>query len=298
MKLSILPLFLLFFIAQSCLHAEPADSLAIIITGSYRGRADGCKCPYGSKGGLARRASVLEKMFSGDKILGLDCGGLLDLDPEGGRLRSLCTIKGLQRQGLQIIGVETRDLFYGVDFIGKIADSLGIELICANIVQDRTREPVFEPYAKIDFNGWDINLAGLAEHVKGLRIPGVGTWITLPADSALDALKAALIEPSDLNILLTDMSEQSLRRVLPKLPQIQIVFTSSRKIITPSPFWIDSIMVVRPMMDGGAVNGVKLPPGWNRTVDFRYLDVPLNRSIDKNEAAEEWLMDCLGRTNR
>jgi len=200
--------------------------------------------------------------------------------------------------GLQAAFVGTRDLFYGVTFIRETTDSAGIELVCANLIDGSSGDTIFNSWITLSHNDKRLAITGLAEHLTGRRIPGFGSWTTVPPDSVINQLRKSLPQNPDLIIMLTDMRESELRRILPSFPEVQLVFTSSRRVITPSPFSIDSAIVVRPMLDGGAVDGVVLPFDWSVSMEINHFSLPLNDEILPDVEMRDWIEECMDRKIR
>ena len=140
-------LFLLLSLSPITLFTAEQQGITLIVTGGYRGRVEGCNCPGGLTGGLSQRIVMSNERFPNQMLSGLDCGAILDLDPEMGRFTSRCTIFGLAKLGLKVIGVTPRDLFYGVEFLKSIADSAGVQLVSANLFDAETDELIFKPWA-------------------------------------------------------------------------------------------------------------------------------------------------------
>ena len=263
------------------------------MTGNYRGRADGCVCAGGSVGGLARRASLIRDRFKGIEIIGLDCGGFLDLDPAGGRTASACTMAGLSHLQLKVCGVTARDMFYGNDFIVSSAETSGVALVCSNIVNCATGENLFERWVILEAGGFVSGITGIARHQPGRRFPGLGTWTTIPLDSILVDLRNSIPAGVDIVVLLTDLGEEELRDFLPLMPEFNLVFSSSRDIKTESPFSIGSATVIHPRPNGGAVDGIVVPIRSRNLSASTYFSYPLKMQVSPDPEVEAWLKDCL-----
>ncbi len=270
----------------------PVDSLAMLITGGLRGRLEGCACPSAKRGGLARRATLMRQLYGNRVPLGVDCGQLLDLDPEGGKMRSVCAILSLGRMGTEVSLVSKRDLYYGVDFIKHVADSADISLVCANIVDSISEELIFTRWVELEHEDVKIAFTGLTQHFPHRRIPGMDSWVTVPTDSAIVQIKKTVPQSADLVILLTDMSESELSKLIPSFPTLDIVLTSSRRVYSPSPIAVNSTLIIRPQPDGSSLEGVMLPIDVVRIASCRVFIYPINASISSDDEFEKWLKKC------
>ena len=271
----------------------PADGqdAVIVVSGAYRGRIDGCDCPGGLTGGLARRAQLLHDLFPDRIPLGLDCGGILDLDPEGGLAKSRCAIFGLAKQGLKIMGVAPRDLFYGVKFLKSRADSAGITAVSANLIDARKGEPLFKPWVAVSVGDARLAVTSLVNYQAGRRYTAPIGWTRCPPDSVLDDLLAAIPDTVDFIILLTDMGVEPLRRILDSHPVFDLVVSSSRRFSRTSSLLIGETFIVRPAPDGRALNHVVL----HRDAATEFFTHSLPGELAKDPSTALWLQDCLGR---
>ncbi len=284
---------ILILMLSGLIYAAEPDSLVIITTGNYRGRADGCVCAGGSVGGLARRATLIKQRFDNYRIIGVDCGGFLDLDPVGGKTASNCTLEGLSNLGLMVCGVTVRDMFYGKDFVTDAAYKNDVALVCCNIVDGRNGRLLFDKWNVIESNGINIGVTGIARHQPGLRFPGLGTWTTTPYDSIPMKLNTELPKNIDILVLLTDIGEEELRLLLPSIPDFDLVFTSSRDVKSKSPFNIGSAVVLHPRTDGGAVDGIIIPIEAGNLSLFNCFSYPLKRQVTPDTEVESWLENCM-----
>ena len=296
-RLAVAALTALALSAVGCSSAQAAQHgvLILLVSGRLRGRATGCDCPGGFSGGLPRRAAAIEELFVGSPPIGLDCGGFLDLDPEMGRFMSRCTLFGLARLGLKVAGVTPRDLFYGPGFISSLADSAGITLLSANLIDAPTGEPLFQRWAVFRAEAQTIAVTSLADYEPGRRYTTSIGWTVVPPDTVLPEVAATRPDTADVVILLTDIGESELRRLLVEFPLFDLVLTSSRHFYTTSPCKIETTLVVQPKPDGRALEWVILSPGAPVADHFRYADLPLAGNRRENLPTLDWLNRCLGR---
>lgn len=277
------------FLFPYCGQSDEND-VSVIISGSYRGRVDGCRCQGNYSGGLPRYVNLLQEELGSETLVGLDCGQILDLDFEGGRERSRCTIFGLAKTGLKVIGVAPRDLFYGVDFLRQTADSAEIELVSANLIDAETGLPLFKRWIMISVKGINLAVTSLVNFQPGRRYTLPIGWTTVSPDSVIDELLKLKPEGADYTALLTDMAESDLRVFLTTYPQFDLAFTSSRKVYTPSPFKVEQCLVAHPEADGRYLSWIEIKQD---SVDFHSR--PLSNDLPEDKDTAKWLGKCLGR---
>ncbi len=113
---------LLSTIAASCSETAPRrenPSATIIYSGNLDGELEPCGCSEaGDLGGILRRASKIEQLRRQHPGLFLiSSGGLLANASPRDRLKSEYILKGIAAMGYDAIGLQWRDLSYGVEFL-------------------------------------------------------------------------------------------------------------------------------------------------------------------------------------
>ena len=121
-RINILILMLLLSIPLQ-LQASP-DTLTIIYSGNLDGELEPCGCSdEGNYGGIKRRATMLNRLREEvPGLIALSAGGLLSSDGVTDRIKAEFILKGFTGFGYDAIGLQWRDLSYGLKFIGN--DSL------------------------------------------------------------------------------------------------------------------------------------------------------------------------------
>jgi len=283
---------ILWLLAHGCLLAGDEPHITLVVSGSLRGRVEGCHCPGGFTGGLARRAEALNRLFPKNIPPGIDCGGILDLDPEGGKAASRCAVLGLAGQGLRVLGAAPRDLFYGIPYLQSLTDSVGIQLVSANLIEPASGKLIFNRWALINVNGFLTAITSLVDYQEGRRFTAPIGWTRCPPDSVLDELVKTKPENAAFLILLTDMGRENLQKFLSHSPiYFDLVVTSNRHFDVDQPSVIDGILVVRPAQDGNALNHVVLHSG---TLP-EFITTPLPEKARKDQSTVVWVDKCLGR---
>ncbi len=283
-------LLAMLFAGSAVAEERFGDSLVVVVSGGLRGRAAGCGCSAGPQGGLDRRATLLNRMLGSVLPIGFDCGGVLDLDPEGGMQRSRCTIAGLARQGVKVLGVTSRDLYYGPKFLRDATDKSGVILVSGNL-HDETGRPAFPTWSVVESNGLKLSVTSLCQSIPALSVPG--GMSAAPMDSTLLSLRGSK-PASDICFLLTDLGEAELRSLLLTTDLFNVAITSSRQIFTATPFSVGHCLVYHPEPDGRAAELLILP-GLNPS-NGRALKEAITLNTPPDPETEKWLKDCLGST--
>ena len=98
----------------------------------------------------------------------MDAGDLLfnnavlnEANEQADRLRAKAILKGYERIGCHAVNVGGFDLAAGTAYLKQIVDSTGIQFISANIIDNKSGEPLFPPHHIITEGGVVIGVIGL-----------------------------------------------------------------------------------------------------------------------------------------
>lgn len=264
----------------------------MVYTGGLRGRINGCDCSSGFEGGIDRRVTLLNRSLGDANYLALDCGGILDLDPEGGLARSRCMISGLARQKLQAIGVGARDLFYGIKFLSAAASESDVELLSLNIMNARNPTlPLFRQWQVFEWGEHSVAVTAISASIQS-RGGESGSWIVIPPDSLHPVIEATQPPGEHITILLTDLDEPSLRRFLNNSPLFDFVFTSSSQVYSATPFLVGKCLVEHPSNSGRSFDAL-IAPLYSPPASSRFIHQPVTPSTPPDPETTRWVKSCL-----
>jgi len=102
----------------SVVTANDGEALTLLYSGNLDGELEPCGCSEeGNLGGIKRRATVLDKHKKDDpNTILISAGGLISSEGPNDRLKSEYILKAFTQLGYDAIGVQWRDLAYGVNF--------------------------------------------------------------------------------------------------------------------------------------------------------------------------------------
>ena len=265
-----------------------SDEVNIQISGNLRGRLDGCDCPSGQSGGWARRVKALQDRFGTISVPGFDSGAFLDLDPEGGDIRSRCALRGLADVGIKTAGITTRDMFYGVEFLKSAAQSTGFTLVSANIIDVESREPIFEIWTELTIDHYRFAITSLSRYQPGRGFENSVGWTKVSPDSVIEKVYQMKPGQADFYVLLTDLSEAALREFIPAHPFFNIVSTCSRQFYSSNHFFIGETIVVHTKPDGRALEWITIDP--DKKLSFSKVE--LTPEFEEDTAMKNWIREC------
>jgi 2',3'-cyclic-nucleotide 2'-phosphodiesterase (5'-nucleotidase family) len=211
------------------------NALRLIYSGSLDGYLEPCGCKEGKVGGLARLAGAAHdslKKWKNSALL-LDAGDFGETYILPGDPKNRYLLQAYQAMHYDAINVTAQDLIAGLETLKWAADSLGLPLISANLIQgDSTRHP---------FPGWVIRKAWN----KRVGIIGIGSIrpleLRLSGNAELSftdpetAIRRALeqVRPQcDMVILLCDLNSRSTREMAVKIAGIDLIISTME--VTPT----------------------------------------------------------------
>lgn len=136
------------------------DKLVILSTTDVKGKTSPCGCHI-PKGGLSRRASLADSIRAQyGQVALVDDGGFF---PEGDGQQDLAVfiMDVMNRLNTDAVGVGERDLRYGASFLRAQVKRNRLPVVCANLIDKRSRKPLFNPYLVKKIGGVQVGFFGL-----------------------------------------------------------------------------------------------------------------------------------------
>ncbi len=106
-------------LALLLLLTQNATAFTLVYMGNLNGELEPCGCTLeGDFGGIKRQVSMLDRLRQAEpELMFLSPGGLLIADIPSDRIRSDFILRGMRILKPDIVGVQARDLAFGVDFL-------------------------------------------------------------------------------------------------------------------------------------------------------------------------------------
>ena len=117
------------------------DKLVILSTTDVKGMTSPCGCHI-PKGGLSRRAGLVDSIRAQyGQVALVDDGGFL---PEGDGQEDLAgfIMDVMNKLNTDAVGVGERDLRYGASFLRAQVKHNKLPVVCANLIEKRSRKPL------------------------------------------------------------------------------------------------------------------------------------------------------------
>ncbi|RMF07968.1 MAG: hypothetical protein D6762_06585 [Candidatus Neomarinimicrobiota bacterium] len=109
-------------------------------------------------------------MDAGDALF--ESSALPDYKKKASLYKARKMLEAYQTLGYAAVNIGQYDLAAGTKFLRELADSSAVPLVCANLVDDQTNEPLFNPYVVVEQNGFRVGILGLLSRLPS-HLPGV-----------------------------------------------------------------------------------------------------------------------------
>lgn len=164
---------LLFIMACWCspLLARTGDVISILLTADGEGHARPCSsCPgKDGLGGLSRRATVVHQLrHKNPATLFLDAGNAL-FGNDSLESRGEVIVDAYSALNYDAVNLSYRDFFFGKKATERLIKQGSFPFLSANIIDDRTTEPLVLPYVVKDIGGRRVAVIGVSSVPAGFR---------------------------------------------------------------------------------------------------------------------------------
>ena len=165
------------------------NKLVILSTTDVKGKTIPCGC-HVPKGGLSRRAAFADSLRAAyGQVLLLDNGAFFPED-EVHRDAAWFLMDAMKSLGTDAVNVSDKDLLFGRAFLEQRARKAGLTMVSANLLDKKSRRPVFNPYVIKQVGAVKVGVFGLITD-KGDLGPGKDS---LSVEEPLLAARKVVIE--------------------------------------------------------------------------------------------------------
>ena len=217
---SLFSLILLF----SCINMDKETRMFVITTtGNVKGLLNPVKTKYDVRGGLARKATIINNYKKeGIKPIILDAGNLFTDSCDINTI-----IKCYNKIGYNVLNVGAKDLStsFNLKLLEKSAE---FSFVSSNIVYTESQEPVFKEYVIIKRNGFRIAIIGLTS--SSYKLKAKKYKIIEPTLSGRKILQKVK-NLSDYQVILFDGNYKNAEKIQNELLEADFIFVSGD--ITP-----------------------------------------------------------------
>lgn len=183
------------------LHPE---RLVVLSTTDVKGKTGPCGCHI-PKGGLSRQASFADSIRANfGQVLWLDAGGYFPEEPAR-RPAARFLLGAMHALGVSAAGVAARDLRYGAAMLVSEAHRADMPLVCANLVDARTRRPLVAPYLVRKVGDVTVGVFGLIGPKANLGPAHDSLAVTDPQEAARATVAALRSKGAEAIVLLSQL---------------------------------------------------------------------------------------------
>lgn len=217
-------------------------------TNSANGNLFPCLCPSEPKGGLAKAATLIQRLSQGREYLLLESGDIFGLNT--GRGEDSLLLACYRALGYQAVGVGDQELSRGGGYLREMQAKFGTPFISANLLY-RGR-PLVPGYRVVRVGSPEVRVAliGLisektlkyypAETLDGISI--------LPPEETLRPLVDSLRAESDLLILVSHLGFEEETELAGKFPQLSLIIGGHSQAELEHPHYSGGV----PIIESGA----------------------------------------------
>lgn len=229
---------------------------------------------------MVRRANFYNQNRDPDaNWLTLDVGNFVDRGSRG-KCTPKCDLmlRAYRVMGYDVLGLGQMELAMGADTLAEIMDTLGIPLVCANVVDVRTRKPIAKPYYIRRYGNMVIGITGLIYSELG-RYSKVDTtqFQILPYLDVAQTLIPRLARKVDAVILLCDFRNKELDTLLQVAPEVDLIITNGTLRPASKVTRSGNTLLVATSSSGynGTALTLEFNPAWGDSLGFDFVSISL-----------------------
>lgn len=160
----------------------------------------------------------------------LDSGGLLFAQPgslAGQEEQTFLAAEGIaeamQAMNCRAAGIAAHDLAGGVELLKKLQQESGLTWLSLNLVDTKSRKPVFAPSLTVAIAGLSVAVLGLTDEQA---VPAGSGYAVLPWQEVLPKAAAAAADKADMIILLSSAPYEVNKKIAETAPAIDLILAS------------------------------------------------------------------------
>jgi hypothetical protein len=202
---------------------------------------------------LARRATFLDSVRAGRRrVVVVDAGGFfpaIDDEREAGpfMLRAMATL------GTQAAGVGANELRFGYAFVRESARSVGVPLVCANLLRTDGGAPAFEAWRVLEAGPVKVGVFGLVSETADLGPTRDSLRVTGAEEAARRAVPALRSAGAGVIVLLSQLGKAAGDSLAAHVPGIDLVVAGGGVPVLPSGMPVGGGMALYGGMQGWQV---------------------------------------------
>ena len=199
--------------------------LILVYLTDVKGEIEECGCKGHPRGGLARRATVLDGIWKkGKPVLQVDAGDLFGAHTQADREQTKFLCAELGALGLDAIGLGEQDLNYGLDFLREMMATHKLPFTNANVRDAATNKLILPPYLVVERGGVRYGIVSVLDprqRIETLTDGGVRFSIADPVLTLRELLPVVRREAESV-VLLSHLGESGTEALLKEMQGVDI----------------------------------------------------------------------------
>jgi 5'-nucleotidase len=252
-----------FCTAPASVNTGDMSPLKIIAGAESHGMLDACDCEHEPGGGVAKRATLVNKLGENNDILLLDAGGfsaggIYDDYTEGRRgdsLRTVSMIKAMAAIGYDAAGIGDDDLQFGGEWLAAQASDASLPLVCANCFL-KNGKLLAAPYIIVPRAGKLIGITAVCTPEK--LFPTDSQISISDPTEALRIIWKELCEKTDLQIILSHTGQEQSFALAGHFPECELIVNGHRKTDGKPVTFSGTVPVMQFGFQGKSLSGLLL----------------------------------------
>jgi len=221
-----------------------ARRLTLAYTGETKGYLENCGCKVNQSGGVARRATFLERVRRKDPAaLVLDAGDSF-IRPETqtgldflSRQEQTMYLRTLDMMRYDAVALGANELAHGLDFFREVTRHLTTPYLTANV--RLAGRPIASPSVRRTANGLRVAVIGVFEPPRGSDLPAgfEDNVLQLTVDDPVETVQRearALGGQADVVIALGRLTPLTIRRLADACPELDVIVSSEYEAPVPA----------------------------------------------------------------
>ena len=214
---------LLVLLAAGCGQPPPAPALdlPIYFTCDTRGRLEPCGCFAGQFGGLTRLKTVLDTEAPAG-ALRVDAGDAIGGHEDYDLIEYRQVLRAFAAMNYDALNIGGREAQFSAAQLREIKQTSPVPILSANLLDQASRQPVFDAYRIVQRGAWRIAIIGVLDPHGLAENPGDGLVVG-DMESAVDRSLAELRGKADVIVLLAFADEAALAQLAQKFYECQVI---------------------------------------------------------------------------
>ncbi|MBU4261687.1 MAG: hypothetical protein KKC76_07390 [Proteobacteria bacterium] len=265
--LRLISVFFSLFFPASLIAAPATGEITLFYSNDVQGATAPCGCRPMQLGGLSKRKTLFQQLdIKEDRVLFLDAGALLfnkrKLPPgrylDLAKINAAGVVESYNILGYEAVGVSEFDLGGGLDFLKQLERQSNFTWLSANLVDMKSRHPLFPPYIIREKTGLRIAVIGLTGNGAANVPQERENYLILPWQDLLPKIMQEISKQADFVILLSSLSPPENEQISREFPHIHIILQAGMDSHHQDLSLINNTLICQAEMQGKYIGHLRI----------------------------------------